>query len=989
VTISRLRFLAVAGVLTVAFGGVGGAANDGHGLKRAPRVKPERTAVHGGLARGSLTLKFRDDLGVYAERGHLFYADGRVVGAVEDLLRAGTSTGARSEFEFDKSTLRLWRERGQGQTGASLADLSQYFRVTLAPRVLPEEAARICDLLNRSGDVELAFLEAVPEVAGDIAPATPDFEPQQDYLKAAPGGVDAYASWAYEGGRGEGVTVCDIEYGWRTTHEDLSKLVGNIIGGDWGSDNHGTAVMGEMVADSSISGFTGIGYGVTGICHGASAKMVSVQSRSTADALLLGAANLSVGDVLLIELHQPGPNSPNPPQGQLGFVPMEWTPSVFDAIQTITANGLIVCEAAGNGSEDLNGPAYGGWFDTTKQHSGAVLCGAGAPPPADTLVDPPDRSRLGFSNYGMRVDLQGYGIRVVTTGYGGLFNPGDTNQHYTAGFSGTSSASPIVTGSVVCIQGRFKHVSGGRTMTAKEIRDLLYATGSPQTSTVTQHIGPRPNLGAAIPLVAALSAYASPRTVNVSLLGAPHLADTLWLVNPHVGPTLFNIAVTDSLPILPLRESITQDKESLRARAPLSRAAASTWLSVSPLAGSVPGGDSVPVAIEFDAYQLVGGYFGSYHKARLDVEVNGDAGLGSLPVPVMALVQDSLHGDTVKLQTAALSLRASSETNMAGWDYNDLLTGGWLYDGSLVASRLALGDTNVYRCVFSNGLRWRGRDFWKADSSWLPNYLIWRDSAWSDDSIVGIAFEAWVPASGDSAEFVLWRASLHTNSIPIPNLRLGIVGDWDLPASSGARNLGGFDTTRQMIYQTGDAGHQDNAAGFALIRGKAYGGVVGSNPADVYPNNGFTDGRLYTQMSKPGFRVDTSNTDLYTLLTGTYDLLLQPGEVMQAELAVLSSRTGVSGLEAAWVRARALSDSLRYLSCPIAITGDFNMDGLLNSSDIILTVNFIFKNGPDPQPIALTADVNCSGQVTSADIIYLVNYVFKSGLPPCDACRLY
>jgi hypothetical protein len=142
-------------------------------------------------------------------------------------------------------------------------------------------------------------------------------------------------------------------------------------------------------------------------------------------------------------------------------------------------------------------------------------------------------------------------------------------------------------------------------------------------------------------------------------------------------------------------------------------------------------------------------------------------------------------------------------------------------------------------------------------------------------------------------------------------------------------------------------------------------------------------------MSKPGFRVDTSNTDLYTLLTGANDLLLQPGEVMQAELAVLSSRTGVPGLDAAWGRARALSDSLRYLSCPIAITGDFNMDGTLNSSDIILTVNFVFKNGPDPQPIALTADVNCSGQVTSADIIYLVNHVFKSGLPPCDACRLY
>lgn len=260
-----------------------------------------------------------------------------------------------------------------------------------------------------------------------------------------------------------------------------------------------------------------------------------------------------------------------------------------------------------------------------------------------------------------------------------------------------------------------------------------------------------------------------------------------------------------------------------------------------------------------------------------------------------------------------------------------------------------------------------------------------------DDSIVGVSYEVWVPQAGDSTDFVLWRTSLFTRTIPVPNIRFGIVADWDLPGSPSAYNLGGFDTTRQMIYQTGNAGFENNAAGFALVRGKAFGGVVGSNPADVYPNNGLTDDRLYHQMATPGFRVDTAilSIDRYTLLTPVYDLLLLPGEVIQSDIAVLSSRTGVAGLQAAWARAKDLADSLRYLSCPIVKTGDFNMDGFLNSSDIILTVNFVFKAGPDPQPIELTADVNCSGQVTSADIINLVNHVFKSGPPPCDACTLY
>jgi hypothetical protein len=962
------------------------------GLKRAERVKPLHTTAPVGAVAGTLTVKFVDNLGVFERAGRLAGADGKSLTLFEQLRSAGQVLSARPEFETDMATLRQWRDRGQGRTGVALADLTQYFRLTLAPGITPADAAKLCDQLNKSPEVELAFLEARPEVALDIAPPTPDFESQQDYLKAAPSGVGAYLSWGYPGGRGEGVTICDIEYGWQTTHEDLSKLLGNVIGQVPPPDEHGTAVMGEMVGDSAISGLTSLGYGITGISHGASARMVSVAFRSVASALLLGAQNLSVGDLLLIELHQPGPNSPNPPQGQLGFVPMEWTPSVFDAIQTITANGLIVCEAAGNGSENLDAASYGGWFDTTVQYSGAIMCGAGAPP---SLIYGPDRSRLGFSNYGMRVDLQGYGAGVVTSGYGDLFNPGgDANQQYTAGFNGTSSASPIVTASVACAQGRFKNVSGGHTLTAKEIRDLLYATGSPQTGTTSQHIGPRPNLGAAMPLIVALSAYASPRTISVSLLGNPHLVDTLWLVNPHSGPTLFSIALVDSLPIPPAlisasgaRKEIPNFDRSATTRA----ASASGWLTLSPASGSIPGTDSTPIEITFDANLVTGGYFGSYHKARLDVEVNGDAGVDTLPVPVMALAQDSLHGDTIRVETPAVSYLASSETNMTGWDYSDLLASGWLYDGSLIVGRVALGDTTVYRQVFSNGLKWRGRDFWKADSSWMPRYLIWRDSTMSDDSIMGLAYEVWVPRAGDSTEFALWRTSVFTRSIPIPNMHFGIVADWDLPSSSGANNLGGFDTTRQMIYETGNAGHENNAAGFALMRGKAKGGVVGNNEADVYPNNGFTDNRLYAQMVKPGFRVDDSTIaeDRHTILTAAYDLLLQPGEILHPEVAVLSSRTGVAGLQAAWARAKELSDSLRYLACPIQVTGDFNLDGLLNASDIILTVNFVFKSGPGPQPIVLTSDVNCSGQVTSADIIMLVNYVFKSGPPPCDACTLY
>ena len=64
------------------------------------------------------------------------------------------------------------------------------------------------------------------------------------------------------------------------------------------------------------------------------------------------------GDILLIELHAPGPNATG--SGQFGYVPMEFWPDNFDAIRAITDLGYLVVEAAGNGQQDLDDAIYGG-----------------------------------------------------------------------------------------------------------------------------------------------------------------------------------------------------------------------------------------------------------------------------------------------------------------------------------------------------------------------------------------------------------------------------------------------------------------------------------------------------------------------------------------------------------------------------------------------------------------------------------------------------
>jgi hypothetical protein len=98
------------------------------------------------------------------------------------------------------------------------------------------------------------------------------------------------------------------------------------------------------------------------------------------------------------------------------------------------------------------------------------------------------------------VAVQGWGERVTTTGYGNLYAAEGTNYWYTSSFGGTSSASPIVTNAVAGLQGVHKAVTG-QVLTPAQVRTALRNTGAPQqagANPISQNIGPRPNVAAAI-----------------------------------------------------------------------------------------------------------------------------------------------------------------------------------------------------------------------------------------------------------------------------------------------------------------------------------------------------------------------------------------------------------------------------------------------------------------------------------------------------------
>lgn len=473
------------------------------------------------LPRRELIVVAKPDIGLRAGAAGIASRAGADVSSLADIL---ASEGAHLRPLFGVSEERL---RAQAADAAPDApDLSVYYTVDapdarldeLAEQLLADDAVEAA-YVKPAAELPVALEVEHPQEINDQLPlseeppaATPDFTAQQIYLNAAPEGVDARYAWTQAGGSGNGVRIIDIEGAWRFTHEDLRQNQGGVAGGtqidDLGWRNHGTAVVGVFGGDRNT-------IGITGIVPDANVRAISIGGIGSAAAIRQAADLLGPGDIILIELHRPGPRfNFQSPQGQRGFIAIEWWPDDFDAIRYASSRGVIVVEAAGNGSENLDDAIYNTrppgfpatWsnpFNRANRDSGAIVVGAGAPPPGTHGRNHgPDRSRLDFSNWGALVDAQGWGREVTTAGYGDLQGGSAEDLWYTDTFSGTSSASPIVVGAIASVQGALR-ARGRIPLTPSRARDTLRATGSAQQDApgrpAAQRIGNRPNLRQLIP----------------------------------------------------------------------------------------------------------------------------------------------------------------------------------------------------------------------------------------------------------------------------------------------------------------------------------------------------------------------------------------------------------------------------------------------------------------------------------------------------------
>jgi hypothetical protein len=337
-----------------------------------------------------------------------------------------------------------------------------YYTLDLSTRI---EAQQIREKLKACEAVEKTYLEINPICPPSSRTIRKSLNIQQSYLGPSPTGIDVKYAWQFKGGDGcSTVKFIDIEQGWIENHETvpIHTLPDTGINHPFLKD-HGIGVLGIINMQNNDQG----GIGTTPKANGYVLSQWRPNGRlNMADALLTSINHLDFGDVLLIQSQAYDPLSKM-------ALPVEIFDMNFQLMQLATALGIILVEPAGNGNNisglDLDLYTDNCGFnalnrsDKNFKDSGAIIVAA-----ASSNIP---HQKMPFSNYGSRVDCYAWGENVTTAG---SFpeQSGEATDTYTKCFSGTSSASAIITGAVISLQS-IAEANLGCKLSPSEMRKVL------------------------------------------------------------------------------------------------------------------------------------------------------------------------------------------------------------------------------------------------------------------------------------------------------------------------------------------------------------------------------------------------------------------------------------------------------------------------------------------------------------------------------------
>jgi hypothetical protein len=390
--------------------------------------------------------------------------------------------------------------------------LQKFFTAVCPPEIDPEVV--VAALRAFSPVFERVYVEAPYALPGVKFENNP-LATEQFYLNPAPDGFDMKFAWTQPGGDGATIAVADIESDWDLDHEDLKAAAIERVVTDFGiplgSDKdaeHGTMSLGIIVAaDNTVGG--------VGLAPATKAFAVSVfqvipgptieLTTNVANAVILASAKLSKGDVLFLEVAT-----------DKSF-PMETEPHTLSAIIAAVSKGITVIEPGGNGpGNGILGRFYD--FDTlvvpatgrrTLNPNVGIDSGAVVVSACSTGEEPKEavRGPKIWAPRGERINCFAYGDNVFApTNVSGpleiqieLGGPMAPNPHagerYTSAFNGTSSASALIAGAAVSLQGIAKSILS-RPLSPFELRQILSdrTLNTPSANPASDRIGVMPDL---------------------------------------------------------------------------------------------------------------------------------------------------------------------------------------------------------------------------------------------------------------------------------------------------------------------------------------------------------------------------------------------------------------------------------------------------------------------------------------------------------------
>jgi hypothetical protein len=388
-----------------------------------------------------------------------------------------------------------------------------------------------------------------------------------------------------------------------------------------------------------------------------------------------------------------------------------------------------------------------------------------------------------------------------------------------------------------------------------------------------------------------------------------------------------------------------------------------------------------------------------------------------LAVSSMAIAAD-LNGsgevfvpENVAMRTAANRLNVSQVGRVGAQEPGNEMTWfsdgtDYLFDGSLIIGYDA--DHMFTNIFYQEGTR-SPRELvalshTDGDSTSYP-YRFAEGNGCTADSTIGFTSRFYAAKHPDSSGFYIAHFDVYAGpawTSTISGVSLSYAADWNVPSDTGFNNSPGFVQDEQLVYQKGEyvgsPAYNDNRyAGLAyrgddLTNETAGGGFVWNSAGYVYPDNGYDADSLVKYIAQTAttsyftLEIDTLPiTDYSTVLVCQRDVSIT--DVDTTSFSVIIAATNPNAVKSEADLVANIRKAEKFICCyvvpdapfcntgPQCLYGDADSNGIINISDAVYIIAYIFGGGSAPNPLC-NGDCDENGLVNIADAVCLISIIF-------------